>query len=117
MTAQNARVKNTYSKTTKGDSRFEGRSVVFHFGSLQYRPEDVTDFCFFIWDLMGFEPFKLTIEGEDVIVRFHPFWMGVVYCPERYDGTPSIYKATGKTRAEALYNLIEQISEYNLSKL
>lgn len=101
----------------KIDPRFEGRSVVFKNGITRYHPFTVSDFIGFILFVSAGEPFTLIIEGEELTVAFDSNgWCVTAFCPDIYDGEHSIYIASGKDRAEALYNLIEQISEYRLSK-
>ncbi len=101
----------------KIDSRFDGRKVSYKTHSHQYLPCDVSDFTGFVVRMAGSEPFTMNIEGKDFRVEFISNGAQIAaVCPDMYDGCNSVYSAVGPTHAMALYYLIEQISEDELSK-
>jgi hypothetical protein len=99
------------------DRRFEGRSVIFKRSGRQYLPAMVSDFTGFIVQMVGNEKFSLEIEKKWLTVEFQ--FNGYQYmalCPDLHDGLGCDYIASSNTKEDALYNLIEQISEKILSE-
>jgi hypothetical protein len=99
------------------DRRFEGREVIFHRNGRQYLPSMVSDFPGFIIQMVGNKKFTMTIEKKWLTVEFQ--FNGYQYmalCPDLHDGLGCDYIASSNTKEDALFNLIEQISEKILSE-
>jgi hypothetical protein len=67
--------------------------------------------------MAGNEKFTMDIEGKWLTVEFQ--FNGYQYmalCPDLHDGLGCDYIASSNTKEDALFNLIEQISEKILSE-
>jgi hypothetical protein len=116
-TSQNCHIKRVVpSYFPLADKRFEGRNIVFHTRDNQYLPCMVSDFTGFIVGMVGNEKFTMVIEGKWLTVQLRcNGYRDHAVCPDVYDGLNPEYISSGVDRKDALYGLIEKISEKILS--
>jgi hypothetical protein len=106
-----------HNANTKPDARFEGRKVVYKNGTTQYLPCMTSNFTGFITSMVGNDLFTMEIEGEVLEVKIYAAGYGFyASVPDRFEPGSIYVNRSAKSREDALYGLIEKISEHLLSQ-